>query len=127
MHIDFTYPYSQILREQLIASAEKESIEITGSGTYAVTQGPRLESAAEIKRLEKDGCDIVGMTSMPEASLARELDIEYACCALVVNRAAGKSDDIITMEIIEQNLRDGMTGVLNLIGKFLEAFPCSSQ
>lgn len=127
VHIDFTYPYSQILREQLIASAEKESIEITGSGTYAVTQGPRLESAAEIKRLEKDGCDIVGMTSMPEASLARELDIEYACCALVVNRAAGKSDDIITMEIIEQNLRDGMTGVLNLIGKFLEAFPCSSQ
>ena len=125
VHIDFTYPYSRTLREQLIASAEKEGIEIVNSGTYAVTQGPRLESAAEVKRLEKDGCDIVGMTSMPEASLARELDIEYACCALVVNWAAGKSDDIITIEILEQNLGDGMAEILNLLGAFLEAFPCS--
>ncbi len=77
-------------------------------GVYAATQGPRLETAAEVKKLEKDGCDIVGMTGMPEAALARELDINYACLALVVNWAAGKTDEEITMEIIESNLEKGI-------------------
>jgi 5'-deoxy-5'-methylthioadenosine phosphorylase len=114
-HIDFTYPYSEALRQLLIQAAVETNIEIVSKGTYAVTQGPRLETAAEVSRLEKDGCDIVGMTSMPEASLARELDIEYACCSLVVNWAAGKTDEIITMEIIENNLKDGMGKIQNLI------------
>lgn len=114
-HIDFTNPYSDRLRQQLIQAAAETKTDIVSNGTYAVTQGPRLETAAEISRLEKDGCDIVGMTSMPEASLARELDIEYACCSLVVNWAAGKTDEIITMEIIENNLMEGMGKIQTLI------------
>ncbi len=88
-HIDFTQPYTQSLRQQLLTSAEMQSINVVDGGVYAATQGPRLETAAEIQRLKHDGADIVGMTGMPEASLARELEIDYACCALVVNWAAG--------------------------------------
>ncbi len=118
-HIDFTNPYSELLRQQLINAAKESNIDITPTGIYAVTQGPRLETATEITRLEKDGCDIVGMTSMPEASLARELEIEYACCSLVVNWAAGKSDEIITMEIIENNLKEGLGKIHQLISAVL--------
>jgi len=118
-HIDFTDPYSESLRAQLINAATENKIEISSTGTYGVTQGPRLETAAEIVRLERDGCDIVGMTSMPEASLARELEMDYACCALVVNWAAGKTDEIITMEIIENNLKEGLGMIQVLIAKVL--------
>lgn len=118
-HIDFTAPYSESLRLQLINAATDKKIDIFPMGTYAVTQGPRLETAAEIIRLERDGCDIVGMTSMPEASLARELDIDYACCSLVVNWAAGKSDEIITMDIIENNLKEGIGKIHELISAVL--------
>ena len=118
-HIDFTKPYSESLRQQLIDTASKNKLDIISEGTYAVTQGPRLETAAEVIRLEKDGNDIVGMTSMPEASLARELGITYACCALVVNWAAGKTDEIITMKIIEENLREGLSRMRCLIGKYI--------
>ena len=114
-HIDFTHPYSDSLRQQLIDAAARSKLDIVSSGTYAVTQGPRLETIAEVNRLEKDGNDIVGMTSMPEASLARELEIDYACCSLVVNWAAGKTDEIITMDIIEKNLREGMGKIQTLI------------
>ncbi len=114
-HIDFTDPYSESLRTQLINAATNNNMDICSIGTYAATQGPRLETAAEIVRLERDGCDIVGMTGMPEACLARELEIEYACCALVVNRAAGKTDEIITMGIIEKNLKEGLGKILALI------------
>jgi 5'-deoxy-5'-methylthioadenosine phosphorylase len=118
-HIDFTAPYSESLRQQLINAATTSNLNVYPKGTYAVTQGPRLETAAEIIRLERDGCDIVGMTSMPEASLARELDMEYACCSLVVNWAAGKSDEIITMEIIENNLKEGLGKIHQLIAAVL--------
>ena len=118
-HIDFTNPYSESLRQQLIDAASENKLDAVSMGTYAVTQGPRLETVAEVSRLEKDGNDIVGMTSMPEASLARELEIEYACCALVVNWAAGKTDDIITMEIIENNLNEGLGKIQSLIAKFV--------
>jgi len=84
-HIDFTEPYSKSLRSRLLAISD----DLIDGAVYAATQGPRLETAAEILRLKRDGCDIVGMTGMPEAALARELDIDYACCALVVNWAAG--------------------------------------
>ena len=119
VHIDFTSPYSDSVRDKLISAANSCGIEIMKTGTYGVTQGPRLETAAEITKLEKDGCDIVGMTSMPEASLARELNINYACCALVVNWAAGKTNEIITMEIIEENLKQGMSNILNLLEEVL--------
>ncbi len=114
-HIDFTNPYSESLRKKLINASNENKLDVVSKGTYAVTQGPRLETASEVKRLEKDGNDIVGMTSMPEASLARELNIDYACCALIVNWAAGKTDDVITMEIIENNLKDGLGKIQRLI------------
>ncbi len=114
-HIDFTDPYTESLRQQLISAANENNIDIYSGGTYATTQGPRLETTVEISRLEKDGCDIVGMTGMPEACLARELEIDYACCSLVVNWAAGKSDEIITMDIIENNLKQGLGKIHELI------------
>jgi 5'-methylthioinosine phosphorylase len=88
-HIDFTEPYSVSLRAALTGAAARAKVDVVAGGCYAATQGPRLETAAEIARLRRDGCDLVGMTGMPEAVLARELGIEYACLALVANWAAG--------------------------------------
>ena len=90
-HIDFTAPFSEVTRTRLISEAQALRLDFSGAGTYAVTQGPRLETAAEIDRLERDGCHIVGMTAMHEAALSRELAIPYAICAVVVNWAAGRS------------------------------------
>ncbi|MGM0553897.1 MAG: S-methyl-5'-thioinosine phosphorylase [Pseudomonadota bacterium] len=115
MHVDMTWPYSQRVRERLIRSAEELQIDVVGSGTYGATQGPRLETAAEIRRMERDGCDLVGMTGMPEASLARELELEYACCAVVANWAAGKAEGEITMDDIAANLSTGMERVKMLL------------
>ncbi len=88
-HIDFTQPYCEALRVKLLRAAQRAGEALHNGGTYAATQGPRLESAAEIKRLARDGADMVGMTGMPEATLARELDLGYATLAVVVNAAAG--------------------------------------
>lgn len=107
-HIDFTDPYCAELRESLLASARGVGLEAHDGGTYGATQGPRLESAAEIRRLEQDGCDMVGMTGMPEAALARELGLCYASLALSVNWAAGKGEGPITMAEIDHNLSQGM-------------------
>lgn len=98
-HIDFTEPFSAALRAQLLRAARAAAIDCYDGGVYAATQGPRLESAAEVDRLERDGADYVGMTAMPEAALARELGMEYACLALVVNRAAGRSDTPIHEDV----------------------------
>ena len=120
-HVDFTYPYDQALSSKLYFSAESKNILVKKGGVYAATQGPRLESIAEINRLEKDGCDVVGMTGMPEAALARELGIPYACLALVVNKAAGKSDELITMDDIRKVLDQGMHKVQAIVAGFLAA------
>jgi len=88
-HVDFTEPFDAELRGQIASAAVEAGCSIR-SGVIGVTQGPRLESAAEVDRLERDGCTMVGMTTMPEASLARELDMRYAVCALAVNHAAGR-------------------------------------
>jgi 5'-methylthioinosine phosphorylase len=120
-HIDFSYPYSQPLRELLIAALSAEGCAFSDFGVYACTQGPRLETVAEIVRLERDGCDIVGMTGMPEAALARELELDYACLALVVNPAAGKSAAVITMAEIEQALHDGIGKVKATLARVLSA------
>jgi 5'-methylthioinosine phosphorylase len=114
-HCDFSFPFNQRLREQLVKAAELEKIPIFKNAVYAVTQGPRLESAAEINRLAKDDCDIVGMTAMPEAALARELGIDYASVCLVVNPAAGLSQNVITMEEIQAVLGDTMVTVRRLL------------
>jgi 5'-deoxy-5'-methylthioadenosine phosphorylase len=107
-HVDFTEPYCQTLRQDLLRAAARVGIALHDGGTYGATQGPRLESAAEIARLERDGCDMVGMTGMPETSLARELGLCYASLALSVNWAAGKAAGPIRMTEIERCLKEGM-------------------
>jgi 5'-methylthioinosine phosphorylase len=114
-HIDFTQPYDQGLREKLLKAAELSKVSVVPSAVYGVTQGPRLESAAEIDRLERDGANIVGMTGMPEASLAKEIDIDYATIALVVNEAAGRGSEEITMGLIHQNLQKASEKVLSIL------------
>ncbi len=121
-HIDFSYPYSQVLRSRLIHAAKTAGIPVSPIATYGCTQGPRLETAAEIKRMEQDGCDVVGMTGMPEAALAKELDIQYATLSVIANWAAGKTEGEITMAEIEHNLHKGMTNAAQLLKSFLQAF-----
>jgi 5'-methylthioinosine phosphorylase len=118
-HIDFTYPYCPKLRLSLIAAAAKADIKISPSGTYGCTQGPRLETAAEIKRMERDGCDLVGMTAMPEAALAKELGMDYAAISVIANWAAGKTAGEITMTEIEQHLHAGMANTAELLKAFI--------
>lgn len=114
-HIEFTSPYDGGLRQALLDSASRQAIKVMPGGVHGVTQGPRLESAAEIRRLHKDGCDVVGMTGMPEAALARELDIPYACLAVVVNWAAGMGDGAGIHAEIEKFVEIGMGKALRLI------------
>lgn len=121
-HIDFTWPYSKGMIDRLGQSAELAGLNVVIGGTYGCTQGPRLETAAEILRMERDGCDMVGMTGMPEAALAREAGLEYACCAVMANWAAGKSASEITMEEIEQNLARGLNDVGRLLEKLIGLF-----
>jgi 5'-methylthioinosine phosphorylase len=120
-HIDFTQPYAAGLRARLLAAAAKCG-EAAGDGAvYAATQGPRLETAAEIDRLERDGADIVGMTGMPEAALAREIDLDYAALALVVNHAAGRGASVrgVSLEQIEEVLKDAVGRACRIIGAFV--------
>ncbi len=115
VHIDFTDPYCEELRQALITCSAEVGLETIGEGTYGATQGPRLETTAEINRLERDGCDLVGMTGMPEAALARELELCYSCVAVVANMAPGRSEEEITMEMIERHLSTGMADVRRLL------------
>lgn len=119
-HIDLTHPYDENLRKQLLAGAKRMELAVSDFGVYAATQGPRLETIAEIVRLERDGCDLVGMTGMPEAALARELKIPYASLCLVVNPAAGKSAHEITMQEIKAVISSGMGHVRDLIAETLK-------
>jgi len=105
LHIDFSEPYDRELRLALIDTALAAGIAFEPTGVYGVTQGPRLETAAEIRRLASDGCDVVGMTAMPEAALARELGIAYASICMVVNPAAGLDDLPITLEMMQDILQ----------------------
>jgi 5'-methylthioinosine phosphorylase len=119
-HIDFTEPYCHELRCCMIQAALLLNLDVRVLCTYAATQGPRLETAAEIKKLESDGCDIVGMTGMPEAALARELGMRYATCAVVANWAAGKATGEITMTSIERSLIESMTRVKALLESVIQ-------
>ena len=121
-HIDFTYPYCQKLRAGLITAAKTSNLHVSPIGTYGCTQGPRLESAAEITRMERDGCDLVGMTGMPEASLAKELGLNYAALAVMANWGAGKTAGEITMAEIEENLHHGMVNTAKLLQSFIAAY-----
>lgn len=119
VHVDFTHPYSEPLRKLIIDAASRANVALHPNGTYGATQGPRLETAAEIARMERDGCDIVGMTGMPEAALARELELDYAAIALVVNRAAGKHTDPITMALIRENMEAALGDLMQLFDELI--------
>lgn len=110
-HIDFTDPYDPIAREALLLAADKCGLACEDGGVYGCTQGPRLETAAEVRRLKQDGCDLVGMTGMPEACLAREAQIQYASICAVVNWGAGLTDSPISMEEIGEVVALGMNNV----------------
>lgn len=119
-HVDFTAPYSAELRTLMIRSCREAGLDACEDGVYGVTQGPRLETAAEINRMERDGCTLVGMTGMPEAALARELSLEYAVCAVIANWAAGRGDaGEISMAEIERNLAVGMERVRTMLSRLV--------
>ena len=107
LHVDFGEPYTPSLRHAVIAAAARAGVPLVDGGCYGATQGPRLETRAEIARMKRDGCDLVGMTGMPEAGLARELQLEYACLAIVANWAAGAGpdiDEVITLQDVLDNV-----------------------
>jgi 5'-methylthioadenosine phosphorylase len=122
-HIDFTRPYAPALRARLLEAACAAGQAVHDGGTYGATQGPRLESAAEIRRMERDGCDLVGMTGMPEAALARELELDYACLSVVVNHAAGKGDSAqaISVEHLGAVMDAAMARVRAILAAFVGA------
>jgi 5'-methylthioinosine phosphorylase len=116
-HVDFTQPYSGKLRSRLLQAAREAGEPVVDGSVYGCTQGPRLETAAEIDRLERDGADLVGMTAMPEAVLARELELQYASLAVVVNHAAGRgaSRDRIEMSELEEVLGETMVRAIRIL------------
>lgn len=120
-HAEFTEPYSYKMREAIIQVAQKMKLPLIANATYAVTQGPRFETAAEIQRLKQDGAHIVGMTGMPECSLARELQIDYLTLASSVNYAAGIAQTDITMDKIREAMQTSSTLVYRLLPKLLKA------
>jgi 5'-methylthioinosine phosphorylase len=128
-HVDFTAPFDEHLRVGLLAAAAALDLGrgVHPAGAYAATQGPRLESAAEIERLARDGCDVVGMTGMPEAGLARELELPYAALCLIVNKAAGRGDGPISEGEISRVAREGMGAVGRLLACFFERFEIGNQ
>ena len=112
---DFTEPYSRLARDYLREAAARAQVELIEGGCYAAMSGPRLETAAEINRLERDGADMVGMTGMPEAALARELGLDYASLCIVVNPAAGRAPQPIEINAILACLEQAKTPVLQLL------------
>lgn len=122
LHIDFGEPYDRALRRRVLAAAAAAGVAVVDGGCYAATQGPRLETRAEIVRLRRDGCDLVGMTGMPEAALARELGLSYACLAIVANWAAGAGpdpDEVITLQDVLDNVAAASAGLPGLLRHLL--------
>lgn len=121
VHVDFTHPYDARLRAMLLRAALDLGEPLADGGTYGCTQGPRLETAAEIRRMRRDGCDLVGMTGMPEAALARELGVPYATLAVVANHAAGlgESAEAIALDEIMRVVAQAMDRVRALLSRFL--------
>lgn len=117
VHVDFTQPYAPQLRATCLEAARRAEVALADGGVYAAVEGPRLETAAEIDRLDRDGATMVGMTGMPEAALARELELPYASICVVVNHAAGRGDSAqaISMEALARTLEAGMDNVRTLL------------
>ena len=125
-HVDFTHPYDAGLCDLLMNSAGAAGIDVHRGGVYGCTQGPRLETAAEIVRMRRDGCDMVGMTGMPEAALARELQLPYASIALVVNKAAGLDENRISIELMRTELDRGVGRIRALLLEAMANFAAQS-
>ncbi|NML25374.1 S-methyl-5'-thioinosine phosphorylase [Zoogloea dura] len=123
VHIDFTEPYDDGIRQRILRAGAAAGEKVFDGGVYAATQGPRLETAAEINRLERDGADVVGMTGMPEAALARELGIPYAAINVVANYAAGRANSTnrICFDEIDLVLREAMGRVRKVLDHICEA------
>ena len=117
MHVDFTRPYTPWLRARCLEAATAAGIDLADGGVYGAANGPRLETAAEIDRMDRDGATIVGMTGMPEAALAREVDLPYAAICVVVNHAAGRGDSehAISMQALVKTLDEGIAKVRTLL------------
>jgi 5'-methylthioinosine phosphorylase len=126
LHVDFGEPYTRSLRAAVLAAAAEAGVALVDGGCYGATQGPRLETRAEIARMRRDGCDLVGMTGMPEAGLARELGLDYACLAIVANWAAGAGPDVeevITVQDVIDNVVAASAGLPALLAALLQAPP----
>ncbi|QSX78227.1 S-methyl-5'-thioinosine phosphorylase [Agrilutibacter solisilvae] len=122
LHVDFGEPYTRELRAGVLAAARAAGVDLVDGGCYGATQGPRLETRAEIARMRRDGCDLVGMTGMPEAALARELGLDYACLAIVANWAAGAGpdvDEVITLQDVLDNVAAASAGLPALLRALL--------
>lgn len=123
LHIDFTEPYDRELRLALLEAADRAGVVHEPAAVHGVVQGPRLETAAEVRRMAADGCDIVGMTGMPEAALARELGIAYACVCMVVNPAAGLGDLPLSLDRMRAILQRETQVVRSLLETLLGLLP----
>jgi len=124
LHVDFGEPYTRALRKAVIDAAKTAGVALVEGGCYGATQGPRLETRAEIARMKRDGCDLVGMTGMPEAGLARELGLDYACLGIVANWAAGAGpdpDEIITLQDVLDHVAAASKGLPSLLRALLAA------
>jgi len=122
LHVDFGDPYTAALRADILAAARRARVPMVDGGCYGATQGPRLETKAEIARLRRDGCDLVGMTGMPEAGLARELGMDYACIGIVANWAAGEGPDVdavITLDEVLATVATATAGVARILREML--------
>lgn len=122
LHVDFGDPYTPALRRTILDAAARAGVALAAGGCYGATQGPRLETRAEIARMRRDGCDLVGMTGMPEAGIARELGLEYACLAIVANWAAGAGpdpDEVITLQDVLDNVAAASRGLPALVREIL--------
>jgi 5'-methylthioinosine phosphorylase len=124
-HIDFTHPYTGRLRRRLLDAAARAGETVVDGAVYACTQGPRLETIAEIDRLARDGADIVGMTGMPEAPLARELELEYAALGVVINHAAGRgeSQERVELSQLDAVLQQGMARAVRVLEAAVRGAP----
>jgi 5'-methylthioinosine phosphorylase len=123
LHVDFGEPYTATLRAAVAAAASAAGVPLVNGGCYGATQGPRLETRAEIARMRRDGCDLVGMTGMPEAGLAREMELDYACLAIVANWAAGAGpqvDEVITLQDVLDNVAAASAHLPALLSALLD-------
>ena len=121
-HIDFTYPYDEAMRQMIFGAARAAGVAVSDGGTYGAVNGPRLETKAEIDRYERDGATMIGMTGMPEAALARELNLAYAALAVVVNPAAGRGSSArsISLDQIGTVMEESMAKVRSIVARLVE-------